>query len=495
MSKKEVPADAIIVPGVNRIYKRRRILVVLMMELAMALMAISSINVALPAIEAGIGASDTDIQLLLSGYALTFGVILVMAGRIGDTIGRSSMFVIGVTIYALASLGCGLAISPEMLNIFRFIQGIGAGISSPQVNGIIVAYFSGRKRAIAFSYFGLVVSVSVAISPLLTGLFIRWLGNELGWRASFLWNVPVGLGAAVLAFFWLPFGTEIARRNAKSQGIDITQRLDFDPVGMILLGATVVCIMLPFLAKQPAVFTLLILGAILGYIWVRWEKRYKSQGKAPMVDLALFKHRSYTHAIMVSGTQFLGTTSVFAILALYLQTGLHASALAVGLISLPNAVCSGLSSLWAGPRVFDRGRTIIIGAFGVYILGLLTTIVLAHFMDPAGAGISYWWMAVPLVLTGLGVGSINTCNQTLSQSDIPPEIGGTSGAVKQVAERMGTAIGNTAITAVLFSLVHHSWTVGFTGAFIAITMLVCLALGFAIMDLRTLGDPGKQAAV
>ena len=486
------PDEPIRVPGTDRLFRRGLILVPLLTNLAMVMMAISSINVALPSIELDVGASESDLQWLLSGYALAFGIVLVACGRIGDVFGRSTSFVVGVGLYTLGSLGCAFAHEPVLLNAMRLVQGIGAGVSSPQVNGMILQYFSGRRRARAFALFGLVVSASVAIAPSLTGLLIDWLGAGAGWRASFLWNVPIGLLTIAFAFRWLPFGAERTRREARRRGEPVRTYIDLDPVGMVGLSLVVLCIMLPFMIKQAAGFLLLPVGAGLLVAWVFWERSYREAGREPMVDLNLFGYRSFTNGILVSGTQFLGGTSVFAVLALFLQSGLGAPALLVGLIGLPNALASAYSSVWAGERVLDRGRRNIVVAFVVYIFGMVAAIVMAPFLDDVGSQIHYGWLAAPLVLTGWGIGVINSSNQTLSQQHIPPAVGGTAGAVKQVSERIGTAIGNAMITAVLFSLASNSWVVGFTAAYGVIVLILLIALGFAIMDLRMLGDGGSR---
>lgn len=488
------PANAIRVPGTDRLFFRRRILFVLLTLLAMTLMAISSINVALPSIESSIGASTTDIQWMLSGYALAFGMVLVAAGRVGDVLGRSICFVVGLGVFTLASVACAAANDPALLNSMRVLQGVGAGIASPQVNGIILQYFEGRQRARAFALFGLTVSVAVAIAPALTGFLIGLLGPDWGWRASFLWNVPLGVISIILALRWLPFGTERARKAARSQGSYVRTRIDLDPVGMVLLSAAVLCIMLPFMIKQPVWFVLLAVGAGLLWLWLIWERHYLEAGREPTVDLRLFRYRSFTNATIISGVQFLGGTSVFAVLALFMQNGLGVSALLVGLVGLPNAVASATSSMWTGEHVLTSGRKIVIGAFAIYLLGLVGCIVLAQFMDADGWRVHPLWFAAPLVLVGLGIGAFNSANQTLSQTEIPPAIGGIAGAVKQVSERIGTAVGNAMITAVLFSLAATNWLTGFTGAFAVITLAITIAMVLAIFDLRQLGGGAPNQA-
>ena len=472
--------------GSDRVIHRSHMQWVMMSILAMALMSISAINVALPSIQSALGASDTAVQWLLSGYALIFGVVLVPSGRLGDVVGRSSVFMVGVAIFTLGSLGCALAQDPTLLNIMRLAQGVGAGVASPQVNGAIVQYFSGHARAKAFALFGLVVSVSVAIAPSITGVLINALGADLGWRASFFWNVPIGVAAILAGIRLLPFETERTRRAAKASGVATTSHIDLDPIGMILLTATVLSIMVPFIAKTLVSFTLLAVAVGLGYVWTRWERRYKARGGEPMVDLGLFAHKSFTNGVLISGMQFMGATSIFSILALYVQNGLHQSAIMSGLLGLPNAAASAWSSIWAGRHSLTRGRDIVAWMFVPHIIGVLSTMGVAWFVQRGV--LSAWWLSVPLILSGFAVGAINSANQTLALVDIPAEMGGTAGAVKQVAERMGTAIGNAMITAILFATVASAdWTRGFWMAYLVIAAALGIAAVLAVIDRRALG--------
>lgn len=196
------------VPGSPRIYDRRQLLAVLLIPLMMALVQVSSVNNALPALTQALGSSPSEVQWVLSGYTLAIGVILVPAGRLGDIFGRSSLFMIGLVLFTLASLAAGLAQTTMTLNILRVFQGLGAGILSPQTTGLIVQYFQGKARTQAFALFGLVVSISVAIGPILSGLLIGWFGNDLGWRGGFAVNVPLGVLGLILGARWLPFGKE-----------------------------------------------------------------------------------------------------------------------------------------------------------------------------------------------------------------------------------------------------------------------------------------------
>lgn len=495
------------VEGTDRVFRRGRILIVLLIPIAMALVAVSSINVALPSISTGLGATDTDLQWVLSGYALTFGISLVPAGRAGDVLGRGAFFVLGLLLFSVASLACGLAPTPEFLNVARFAQGIGAGLYNPQTMGMIQQYWRGMERARAFALFGMVVAVSVAVGPVLAGFIIQAFGPEIGWRASFLVNFPLGLIGCVLALRWFPFGKERQRRAARQRlretrrlerrnrrpgrrgtpGL-VRERVDLDPVGAVVLAVAVLCVMLPFMSRTGGVIWLLLpAGLVLVALWAMWERHYKARGRAPMVDLELFSFTSFSNGTLVAGTYFLGSTSIFVVVALYLQNGLGASALETGLVGLPNAVVSAFSSAWAGRRALVKGRSIVVAALVCAIVGSALSVGVAVLIEQAGIG--FGWLALPLALVGLGQGALGSANQTLSLEDVPTSFGGTAGGVKSTAERIGTAIGNAMITAIFFGVVGvAAWEHGFAAAFGAICVCLLVSLVVAVRDRKATGD-------
>ena len=475
----------ITVAGSDRVYHRLQILFVLLLPLAMSLMAVSSVNVALPTIETGLGATASDLQWLLSGYALAFGITLVPSGRAGDALGRGSLFVAGLTVFVLASLACGLAPTPLLLNVGRIVQGLGAGMFNPQIVGMIQQYFTGGGRARAFSLFGLVISVSVAVGPIVAGAIIAAVGPTDGWRWAFLFNIPLGVAGIVLAFAWFPFGKERQRKAARlAGGHDTPPKVDLDPVGAILVAIAVLCVMLPFMVHDlPAIWLLLGVAVAVGAAWVRWERRYLASGHEPMVDLDLFRYASFRNGTLISGTMFLGVATTFVVVALFLQSGLHVSPLETGLVGIPNAVASGYTAMWAGPRVLTYGRRIIIGSLASMVVGVVGSIGVVWLI--VREDVSFWWLAAPLTLIGVGMGAMGSANQTLSLQDVPVSHGGTAGGVKQTAERVATAIGNAAVTGVFFmGHAAQGWPTAFGLAYALIGIFLTFALFLAIRDER-----------
>ncbi|AQP45805.1 MFS transporter [Tessaracoccus flavus] len=471
--------NVITVEGTDRTFSRVRILFVLLMSMGMSLIAVSSVNVALPALEQGLDASSSDLQWVLTGYALAIGVTLIPAGRAGDVLGRGAFFVVGAAIFTIASLACGLAPTPLLLNLARIVQGIGAGLFSPQVTGMIQQYFSGGGRAKAFALLGVVISASVAVGPVLSGAIISALGEETGWRWAFFIYLPVGLAAVVLALLWFPFETERQLRNPGRA----RSRIDLDPVGTVLVVAIVLAVMYPFMARQPLAWTLLAVAPVLLWIWIRWERGYAESGREPIVDLTLFRYRSYRNGLMVSGAVFLGVTSTFAVLALFLQSGLGVSAIFAGLIGLPNAISSAISATVTARYVLSHGRQLVILAVVLLLTGTLLSLLVAWLIG--AFGISFWWLSPTLVLNGLGMGIFGSANQTLSMQDIPPAHGGTASGIKQTIERITTALGNAAITGLFFVVVADvSWVSGIAAAYAAIAVCLVVAFGLGLMDRR-----------
>src|SRR3954453_14119477 len=253
----------------------------------MVLLDVSIVNVALPSIRTGLSASQSELQWVVSGYALTFGLLLVPAGRIGDVRGRRTMFVVGLALFTLSSLACGLAPGALFLVVARLVQGLAGGLLTPQISALIQQMFRGRERGTAFGLFGTVVGVSTAVGPLLGGALIAAFGAEDGWRWVFFINLPIGLAAMPLAWRLLPRPDPARRR-----------RHDYDPVGVGLLGGGIVVLLLPLVQERQwqgdAKWLLIPAALLLLAAFVLWEFRYTRRGKEPLVDLALFRLRSWS---------------------------------------------------------------------------------------------------------------------------------------------------------------------------------------------------------
>ena len=461
--------------GVEPDPRRWRALAVVLVAGFMVLLDVSIVNVALPSIAAGIGAGEEALQWVVSGYALSFGLVLVAGGRIGDARGRRPTLMLGLAVFTLASAACGAAQDPAMLVAARLVQGIGGGLVTPQNSGLIQSLFRGQERARAFGLFGATVGVSTAIGPLLGGLLIAGGGaGGSGWRWIFLVNVPIGVVAMVLAWRTVP-------HRPREEG----QRSDYDPVGAVLLGVATVLILLPFVQSRtwsgPAKWTLLVPAVLLGVAFVRWEQAYRRRGREPMVDLTLFRHRSYSFGAMIALAYFAGFTAVFFIWSQYLQDGLGYSALESGLASTPIALGSVVGAVLGGRVVYRAGRSLIAGGLVLVLLGLVGAWTVIGLVDPGSVG---WAVAVPFLVAGIGSGLVISPNQTLTLSEVPPEQGGAAGGVLQTGQRIGSAAGIAAIGSVFYATLPDATGAIRTG-FLLVAGFVAFALAVAILDLVT----------
>jgi EmrB/QacA subfamily drug resistance transporter len=457
--------------------RRWRALGVCLTAAFMTLLDTSIVNVALPSIQHGLHASQADLSWVLSGYALTFGLALVPAGRLGDLSGRRDAFLVGLALFTAFSMGCGLAPDSGLLVVFRLAQGAAAGIVSPQVSGLIQQMFSGAERARAFGMMGSVIGISTAVGPLIGGLLIQAFGEDSGWRWVFFVNLPIGLGCLAAAWRLLP------RREPRTG-----RRQGFDPVGVLLLGLGVVAVMLPLVQEQQwhgkAKWWLLLVGAVLLAGFWFWERRQDRVGHGPLFQLGLFRERSFALGALLALVYFAGFTPIFFVYTLFLQNGLGYTAFQAGLASLPFALGSAVAAPLGGRLVVRYGRKVVVLGLLCVGVGLAGTVLAVHFNPGQSAA---WAASVPLLAAGFGSGLSIAPNTTLTLASVPVRLAGAAGGMLQTAQRIGSAAGIALVGAVYFAYLanHHRWAGALEYGFLTALGLVLLAVLAALADLRT----------
>lgn len=452
---------------------------------ALTILDISKVNVGLPSIEQSLGAGSTQLQLIVAGYALAFGLVLVPAGRLGDIHSRKLMFVIGLSAFTFSSVLCAIAPDITTLLIGRTLQGVAAGIQMPQVLGLVQQLFQGKERGRAFGLFGATIGLSTALGPTLGGLLIAVGGAEDGWRLLFWMNVPLGLLAIGFALRLLPKTQEERPENAQ-----------LDLIGITLLGIATLALMLPFVlttggpADDPRRWFSLLVFALAGVAFVQWERRYQRSGRSPVVRLGLFRLGSYRNGLLVATAYFGALPALFLLSTLYLQQGLGLEPVYAGMVTIPFALASAASS-FIGGRLVDRyGRLLVVAGLASAIVGFVLTVCAAILLPPESAP---WFMAASMVVAGAGGGFVISPNQTLTLAEIPVAEGGVAGSMGQVGQRVGTAIGVAAASSVFFSTLYREegqvsmitqYHDGFrNGAAVSIALIV-VALVFALVDQR-----------
>ncbi|WP_052427976.1 MFS transporter [Actinopolyspora erythraea] len=452
--------------------RRWRVLALCLLAGFMTLLDVSIVNVALPSIQRGLDAPPVALSWVISGYALTFGLVLVPMGKLGDAHGRGRMFLVALAAFTVASGLAGTAQNAVWLVVARLLQGAAGGMLNPQVLGLIQQQFHGRERGTAFGLFGAVVGISTAVGPLLGGLIIELAGAQHGWRWVFFVNLPIGLAALVAAARIMPRGAG----NRQLRGADV--------LGMFLLGAAVVCLLLPLVDREgmsgPLSWSLWAAVPVLLLLFVTWERRCYRRGGSPLVDLRLFRISSYTFGATLGMLYFAGFTSIFFVLAVYFQRGLGYSALQAGLALTPFAVGSAVSSAFSGRAVHLLGRKVVLLGLGGALLGLLTTEILLSMHQGDFAGLV---TALPLLVGGVGSGMVISPNQTVTLSEVDVARGGTAAGVQQTGQRIGTAIGTATASGLFFAALPGDYDTAITHGLLASVSFVAAAVLVGLLEL------------
>ena len=405
----------------------------------MTLLDVSIVSVALPSLQSDLGASPATVQWVVSGYALSFGIALVPAGRLGDAYGRRRLFLVGLVAFVLCSAAAGAAPTAELLIAARLAQGVAAGCLAPQNSALIQQLFRGAERGRAFGFFGATVGISTAVGPVVGGLLLALASGPGGWRWIFYVNVPIGVVAFVLAVRLLP------RRRSGAHG-----RIDVP--GVVLLGTGALALLFPLVQAESGglarFWWCFPIGVVLLAAFVAWERRVVAAGKEPVFDPRLVtRTRGYAPGVALGTVYFIGFSGIWLTFALFFQTGLGWTPLESGLAVTPFAVGSASAAVVAGRLVERYGRALtVFGLTGVTLGLAATAIVIA--VAPAGA---LPWAIIPtLLLGGIGGGFVISPNVTLTLRDVPVEMAGSAGGALQTFQRFGGAIGTAALPGLFY---------------------------------------------
>ncbi len=465
------PAD----PAIDPETRRWLALAVCCSALFMTLLDVSVTNVALPSIANATAASPSQLQWIVSGYTLAFGVVPVLAGRLGDDHGRRVMFQIGVGGFIVTSLVAGLSPTAGLLIAARVLQGMFGGLINPQVSGLIQQLFRGADRGRAFGVLGTVVGLGTALGPLVGGVLIGIGGPVNGWRLVFFVNVPIGLVVLVLARRLIP--------RTPGNG---NHRLDV--LGAALLGLATFSLLFGTVEfdtrRDPRLMLLAVPALVLLGLFVRRERRLTDARADPLVDLRLFRAPSYTAGVLLAVTYFPAFAGLPLVLSLYYQQGLGFSALASGLGITAYALGNAVSAPLAGRIVTRVGRQLLVGSVLLFGLGAVAMALVVATVPDQHAVLA---LSGPLFVMGLGSGGVITPNQTLTLMDVDPVVGSTAGGVLQTSQRIGLAIGQAVIGAVFFAAVTgpgpQGYATGLIAAVLAALVFVVAALVVGVVDL------------
>jgi EmrB/QacA subfamily drug resistance transporter len=396
------------------------------------------VNVALPSMQSDLHASDGAIEWVVAGYALTSAVLLITAGRLGDQFGRRKMFSVGLALFTLASLACGVAASAEALVAARLLQGAAAAILMPNVLSIIGVVYTGADRTRALTAYGLVLGLAAVSGQLIGGLLVQADIAGLGWRTTFLINVPIGLAALALAPKVVP-----ESRNEHASGLDVA--------GTLLVTAGLTGVVLPLVEGRQHGWPLwtwvslaaapLILGAFVAH-----QRRLAGRGGTPMLDTTLFAQRSFSAGLLTQFTFWGGQASFFLVLALYLQAGRGLSAMTAGLVFTILAASYLVASMASEGLLQRFGPRVL--AVGALTLATGHALLLAAVAE-VGVGGSIAPLVPGLLVIGAGMGLVIAPLTTTILSGVDPQRAGAASGMLATTQNVGNALG-VAVTGVIF---------------------------------------------
>jgi len=407
----------------------------------MQLVDISIVNVAIPSIQRDLDATYADIQWVLAGYQLAFAVMLITGGRLGDIFGRKRLFMIGMAGFTLASALCGLAQTPDMLIASRILQGLFGAIMFPQVLSIIQVTFPPQERATAFGLFGATIGLATITGPLVGGLLIQADLFGLEWRPIFLVNLPIGIAALAVA----------ARFLVESKA---PRALRLDPVGVVVVTAGLLLLVYPLVQGRDLgwpPWTFLSMAASVPVLagFAVYERYKKALDGSPLVDMDLFRQRSFVPGLLLAGIFFMGIPAFFLTFSLWLQIGLGFSALHAGLTGAPFAVGSALASAASVRLVPVLGRRILSAGSLLLVAGM---VALMWTVDRYGGAVTSWQLLPALLLCGLGLGSVIAPLVNVVLAGIRAQDAGSASGVLTTVQQIGGAIGVALIGVVFFGL-------------------------------------------
>ncbi|MGV9244476.1 MFS transporter [Streptomyces sp. NPDC003710] len=415
-------------------------LAIVMTAAFMDLVDVTIVNIAIPSIQRDAGASFSQIQWITAGYALAFAAGLITGGRLGDIHGRKRLFLIGVGGFTLASALCGFAADPEMLVASRILQGAMAAMMVPQVLSIVHATFPAHERGKVFGLFGAVVGLGAVSGPLLGALLTEWNLFGLEWRPIFLINLPVGVGAYLLG-----------RRFITESKAPRALRLDLVGVALVTLGLLMLLYPLtrgrelgwPLWGYASMAGALVVFGLLVAY-----ERRKAARDGSPLVELSLFRVKSFAAGIAVQTVFGIGLGVFFLVWTLYMQVGLGWSALRAGLTGVPFSLAVSTAAGMSVQKLVPRfGRKVLQAGALVMAAGVLLYIAEAH---RYGLSIASWQMALPLVVMGAGMGLIVAPLTDAVLSEVPREHSGSASGLINTVQQMGNALGLGLVSVVFF---------------------------------------------
>ncbi len=379
------------------------------------------VNVALPAIRADLGISVSELEWTVAAYALTFASLLLTGGKLGDLLGRRKIFIVGLTVFTLSSLACGLSSSAPQLISARAVQGIGAALMMPATLSIISHTFHARERGMAIGIWAGVSALALAIGPLLGGI----ITEHISWNWIFYVNVPIGVLAVIAAIVVVP----------ESKDTSHEQRLDLP--GLLTSGIGLLALVYGLIeghqygwtsARILGLFAVAVV-ALGSFVLLEMHQRL------PMLDLSLFRNGTFAGANIVAILVTLAMFGIFVFFPIYMQTIRGWSPIQAGAALLPWTVMIVIFAPIAG-KLSDRVGSRWLMAGGMTVVAacclLLSTVTLHS---------TFWHMLPAFLLGGLGMSFVMTPMSAAAMGAAPVAKAGVASGVLNTFRQVGVALG------------------------------------------------------
>ena len=409
------------------------ILILLALAQFMVVLDISIVNVALPSIQTAFHMTNTSLQWIVTAYTLTFGGFLLLGGRTADLFGRRKTFLIGVTVFTLASLADGLAQSGGMLIVFRAVQGLSAAFMSPAALSIIlVTYREGHERNVALSVWGSVAAGGAAVGVLVGGIFTQYLG----WRWNFFINVPVGIGVVITALRILPRHES----EAEHSNLDLPGAILVTGGLMMLVYALVKAPTLGWTQHTTLSYFAISILALVGFVL------NENNAKYPLMPLRIFRIRNLTGANMLQLLMAAGMFSIFFFTTLYMQKVLGYSPVRTGFsfLIIPVVIAIAATNV---PRLVQR-----IGYRPILMVAPLFVSAGLFWLSHIPVHGSYWSDVAPgMILLAVGMGSTFVSVTIAATSGVPGHEAGLASGILNTAQQVGGSLGLAVLTGIATS--------------------------------------------
>jgi len=398
------------------------------------------VNVALPSMRASLHMTLSELEWVVAGYALTFAAFMLIGGKLADFVGRRLIFAVGLVVFTGASLACGLAPNGGFLIGARVVQGLGGALMNPATLSIITATFPPRERGKAIGIWAGVSAMALAIGPLVGGL----LTQHVNWNWIFFINVPVG----ILGLLAIPVFIDESRDTSVDQRLDVP--------GLATSGLGLFALTYAFIEANSygwasgRIVGAFVVAALALITFVLLERNQR----APMLDLSLFRNRTFSganSAMLFVGLAMFGT---FFYVSLYMQNVLHYSPVQTGASFLPMTLLIILIAPRAG-ALTDR-----VGSRWLVAAGMSLLAVMLFYYTQLGANESFWVLLPGLLLGGTGMGMTMTPVTAAAMSAVAVDKAGVGSAVLNSARQVGGSLGIAVMGAIVAAGISSSVRAG-----------------------------------